>query len=207
MAVITVGEEIAKLRKEKGLTQGELGAMCGTTKQTIYKYENNIVTNIPIDRLWKICAALGTTPSRLFGRSRDEISAAHNLAAVREEAKLSLAEAAQQAGVTAEQLEQIETGAVPLSETMLIRLCAVYDVHPERILVLDVEQQEERYEMRQQDEQIAEYRRQLQKEQPAELNLDELSPTKRELIEIIRKLPEDQLRILAAAAQAMCEHD
>lgn len=43
--------------------------------------------------------------------------------------------------------------------------------------------------------------------QPAELNLDELSPTKRELIEIIRKLPEDQLRILAAAAQAMCEHD
>lgn len=47
------GSRIRVAREAKNLTQEELGSLCGTTKQTIFKYENNIVTNIPTDRLEK----------------------------------------------------------------------------------------------------------------------------------------------------------
>ena len=43
---MTVGERIKSSRIAKGATQEELAKVLGTTKQTIYKYENNIVSNI-----------------------------------------------------------------------------------------------------------------------------------------------------------------
>lgn len=61
------GKRIKEVREERGLTQEELGRLCGTTKQTIFKYENNIVTNIPTDRLEKLSVALKVTPAYLMG--------------------------------------------------------------------------------------------------------------------------------------------
>lgn len=61
------GSRIKVARESKNLTQEELGALCGTTKQTIFKYENNIVTNIPTDRLEKIAEVLDVTPAYLMG--------------------------------------------------------------------------------------------------------------------------------------------
>ena len=62
-----LGERIKAIREDCNLTQAELGALCGTTKQTIFKYESGIVTNIPLDRLEKIAWALSTTPAYLMG--------------------------------------------------------------------------------------------------------------------------------------------
>lgn len=64
---MSIGKRIAARRKEMKLTQPELGALCGTTKQTIFKYENEIVTNIPLDRLEKIALALDVSPAYLMG--------------------------------------------------------------------------------------------------------------------------------------------
>lgn len=50
---MTIGERIKAARESANLTQEELGSKCGTTKQTIYKYEIGKVTNIPLDRLEK----------------------------------------------------------------------------------------------------------------------------------------------------------
>ncbi|WP_298034292.1 helix-turn-helix domain-containing protein [uncultured Dysosmobacter sp.] len=61
------GSRIKTAREAKNLTQEELGTLCGTTKQTIFKYENNIVTNIPTDRLEKLAEVLGVTPAYLMG--------------------------------------------------------------------------------------------------------------------------------------------
>ncbi len=61
------GSRIKAAREAKKLTQEELGTLCGTTKQTIFKYENNLVTNIPTDRLEKLAEILGVTPSYLMG--------------------------------------------------------------------------------------------------------------------------------------------
>lgn len=64
---MTVGERIYELRKKKGLSQTELGQLCGSTKQTIYKYETGVVSNIPLEKIEQIATALGVTPSFLMG--------------------------------------------------------------------------------------------------------------------------------------------
>lgn len=64
---MNIGERIRIARERTGLTQEDLGARCGTTKQTIYKYENGIVTNIPTNRLSQIAKELNVSPAYLMG--------------------------------------------------------------------------------------------------------------------------------------------
>ena len=54
---MTVGEKIRKLRKEKGLTQKQLGDLCGMADSTIRRYEN-MGANPKIETLRKIADAL-----------------------------------------------------------------------------------------------------------------------------------------------------
>jgi repressor LexA len=63
----TKGSRIRALRIERGLTQDQLAECAGVSKQAIYKYENNIVTNIPDEKLEAIAKRLGVTPSYLLG--------------------------------------------------------------------------------------------------------------------------------------------
>ena len=65
--MIMFSERLKKRRKELGLTQEELADKVNTTKQTIYKYENEVVTNIPSDRIKELAKALDTTPAYLMG--------------------------------------------------------------------------------------------------------------------------------------------
>lgn len=64
---MTIGSRIKKSRENKRITQEELGELCGTTKQTIFKYENGVVTNIPFDRLERIAECLDVSPAYLMG--------------------------------------------------------------------------------------------------------------------------------------------
>ncbi len=68
---MTVGERIKEKRLELKISQESLGQALGTTKQAIYKYENNIVTNIPLDKIEIIAQVLGTTPAYLMGWVED----------------------------------------------------------------------------------------------------------------------------------------
>lgn len=65
--MMTIGERIKQLRLERNLTQQELADRLGTSKQAIYKYENGVVTNIPLDRLEQLANILSTTTSYLTG--------------------------------------------------------------------------------------------------------------------------------------------
>lgn len=69
---MTLGDKIRNAREAAGLTQEELGKMCGTTKQTIYKYEIGKITNIPIDRLEKIAGIVGVSTASLLGWEQSE---------------------------------------------------------------------------------------------------------------------------------------
>lgn len=64
---MTIGERIKSLRERKKLTQTELAEIVGTSKQNIYKYENNIITNIPSDKIEIIARCFNVTPSYLMG--------------------------------------------------------------------------------------------------------------------------------------------
>ncbi len=72
----TIGERITALRLDLGMTQTELAAAIGETKQTIYKYEHGIVTNIPLSKIEALARALRCPPVALTGwdaqRAADE---------------------------------------------------------------------------------------------------------------------------------------
>ena len=64
---MTIGERIKKVRNQLGMSQVSFADKIGVSKQTLYKYENNIVTNIPSDKIEIIAEIGGTTPSYLMG--------------------------------------------------------------------------------------------------------------------------------------------
>ena len=50
-----------------GISQVELSEKIGVSKQTLYKYENNVVTNIPSDKVQAVANILNISPSYLMG--------------------------------------------------------------------------------------------------------------------------------------------
>lgn len=69
---MTKGERIKLLREKANMTQEELAKLLNTTKQTIYKYEQSVVTNIPSDRVERIAEVLNTTPAYIMGWESDK---------------------------------------------------------------------------------------------------------------------------------------
>lgn len=68
---MSIGKRIQEIRTDRGLTQEDVAKIVGVTPQTIYKYEKEIVTNIPLERLYKIAEALQTTVPYLQGYIND----------------------------------------------------------------------------------------------------------------------------------------
>ena len=64
---MNLSEKIRYLRIQKGMTQAELAEKLNTTKQTIGKYENQVVTNLPLNRIQELADALDTTLAYLMG--------------------------------------------------------------------------------------------------------------------------------------------
>lgn len=64
---MTVGDRIKIQREAMNISQTDLANKIGISKQTLYKYEKNIVTNIPQDKIVMIASELSTTPQYLMG--------------------------------------------------------------------------------------------------------------------------------------------
>lgn len=64
---MTIGQRLKNRREELKLTQEAVAKKVGVAIQTIYKYENEIVTNIPLDRLELLASALEVSPAYLMG--------------------------------------------------------------------------------------------------------------------------------------------
>lgn len=64
---MSIGKRIKITREQLNMTLEEVATKCNTTKQTIYKYENEIVTNIPYEKIVLLAQALDVSPSYLFG--------------------------------------------------------------------------------------------------------------------------------------------
>ena len=73
------GERIKALREQFGMTQDELAEKIGTTKQTVYKYEMGIITNVPSDKIEAMADLFGVSPSYLMGwDDQDQTSGQQN---------------------------------------------------------------------------------------------------------------------------------
>lgn len=76
---MTIGERIKKLRLEHNMTQEELGEKIGAIKQTVHKYENGTITNIPTEKIETIAKVFGVSASYIMGwdDTEPETIAAH----------------------------------------------------------------------------------------------------------------------------------
>ena len=63
----SIGARLKALRLDQGLTQDEVGQRVLVSKQTLYKYENDIVTNIPVDKIELLAEVYHVTPAYIMG--------------------------------------------------------------------------------------------------------------------------------------------
>jgi transcriptional regulator with XRE-family HTH domain len=64
---MTKGQRIKSKREALNISQTDLAKKIGVSKQTLYKYENDIVTNIPSDIIEKMSYQLECEPSYIMG--------------------------------------------------------------------------------------------------------------------------------------------
>lgn len=64
---MTTGQRIAYYRERAGLSQVELAEKIGITKQLLWKYENDHITNIPLENIALLADALHVDPAVLSG--------------------------------------------------------------------------------------------------------------------------------------------
>jgi len=68
----SIGARLKALRLDRGLTQDEVGKRILVSKQTLYKYENDIVTNIPVDKIELLAEVYHVTPAYIMGWEQPE---------------------------------------------------------------------------------------------------------------------------------------
>ena len=66
------GSIIKNLRLQHRMTLDEVGEHIGVSKQTLYKYENNIITNIPSDKIEGLAKLFNVSPALIMGWDHDE---------------------------------------------------------------------------------------------------------------------------------------
>lgn len=64
---MTIGDRIRILREQIDISQVDLASSVGITKQTLYKYENNIILNIPSNKIELLAIHLNSNPAYLMG--------------------------------------------------------------------------------------------------------------------------------------------
>ena len=77
--MMTVGERIKELRMKLGMSQVDFADKINVSKQTLYKYENNIITNIPIDKIEAAAKIGNVSPGYLMGWENFDIPDVHKI--------------------------------------------------------------------------------------------------------------------------------
>ena len=65
--VTTKGEKLYQTRKAKNYTRADIAKLTGINDKLLFKYEKDIITNIPLENLEKLCTIYGISPSYIVG--------------------------------------------------------------------------------------------------------------------------------------------
>lgn len=192
----TIGSRIRDRREELGLSQDELGKRLGyKSRSSINKIELD-QRNLTQSKIKAIADALDTTPAYIMGWNEPDITpmgeTSKRIQNALQNANISYEELSARTGIPESTLQRYVAGkAEKIPTERLIKISLALDVSPLTIADFDTASEIIAMDLTRKDIEG-------NKEQPAELNLDELSPTKRYLIDAINRLPEDQLQVLAA---------
>ena len=72
------GDKIKQLRKERKMTQEELGKLLGVNKSAIQKYEKGNVINLKLVTIQKLCEIFDTDPSEFIFPKAKEFDQKYN---------------------------------------------------------------------------------------------------------------------------------
>lgn len=71
---MTIGERIKEIRNRLDMSQVDFATKINVSKQTLYKYENNLITNIPSDKIEAVAKLAHVSPAYLMGWNISENS-------------------------------------------------------------------------------------------------------------------------------------
>jgi len=127
-----LGENIVKLRKEKGISQKQLAEMIHVSPQALLQIEKGTV-NARAENIEKIIKALDISPNQLYGGSQFhqiniQLPIARNLRQFREDAELSIQDFANIMKITPDELQYLEKGRMIPSRDLMIEFCKVLNI-------------------------------------------------------------------------------
>jgi len=64
---MTIGEKLKTLREEHKMTLEDVASSIGVGRATVFKYENGIITNIPLDKIELLSKLFSVSPAYLMG--------------------------------------------------------------------------------------------------------------------------------------------
>ena len=117
----TIGARLKSLRAKSGKTLLEAGNLAGVSKQNLYKYESNIITNIPSNKIEALANIYNVSPAYIMGWEEKETANKRieepvnnffgkRLKMLREEKEMSLRELSTATGVNKTSLSEYENG-------------------------------------------------------------------------------------------------
>lgn len=125
------GERIKNERIKKGFSQVGFADKIDVTKQTLYKYENNIVSNIPADKIELAAEVLGVSPAYLMGWDQESSNLCDNIRRLRIKQGLTQEELAKRLGYADKSMiAKIEKGVVDLPHSKVSEFAKVFGVSP-----------------------------------------------------------------------------
>lgn len=146
---------IKREREKAGISQTDFAKMIKVTKQTLYKYEQGIITNIPSNKIEEIANALGLSPAYLMGWDDDcddlsDISTAENkaskiakrIAERRTELGYSFQDLSNKTNISIPLLKKYESGIVKrLTLSKIKSLADALEVSPSYLMGWDDEKE------------------------------------------------------------------
>ena len=143
---MTVGERIKEVRINRNISQVDLAAKIGVSKQTLYKYENNIITNIPSDKIEAIANICKLPPAYFMGWENNTINITKNLRHIMSLKKITAEELSRKSGISDTDIQVILDGVpapVPFAHILadaldvLVKYLVDYDINKIDVKLLE----------------------------------------------------------------------
>ncbi len=136
------GALLKKLRLKYGYTLDYVGQHIDVSRQTLYKYENNIVTNIPYDKIELLAKMYGVSPSFIMGWEQQDKNInnmnkeiGQRIRKIRKANKLTLLEVAHKMGLSEGNVQRYEIGKIEnFALSTLTKFAKVLNTTPEELL-------------------------------------------------------------------------
>lgn len=127
-----IGKRIKELRTQKlHMSQVDFADKINVSKQTLYKYENGIITNIPSNKIEAIAKLCDVSPAYLMGwEEKDlipkELLPPEKIKAFRIQKNISKEEMSSKLNMAVDVYDSYENGKYPFSEAMISKIFDIF---------------------------------------------------------------------------------